>query len=393
MNTQNYLSVEIKKTDAQLELVRKLGSKNKTESLAAGEAIAAVVAEPILQNILQAPVISNFFKIQGAISETDIPAIPLAQFFDVRQRNFLNVWTQTQAGGLASNKVGAASDLYVDLYNLTSAVNFPKKWARASRVEVIGNVLTKLAQEVLTKRNNNSAYVLMGSLAGARIDGNSANTAASNLQVYRTQTQGVFGLVDLNDMATKYRRITASWEGGTPAGQRYALSDVLGSPEFMGQIRSISYQPQNTRAGSLASNGATALAAPESIRSAVWSAAGITSFFDMDLHDYNELGLYVNGSQAGLYNQYFADAAGSLAFAGYGGSGTATFSPTTEQLVVGLNRSMFDLLGLRRSDEPAQWSLTADDQYALRDDTAGWFGSLTEGYASVDNRGKVGWIF
>ena len=394
---KNYLSVDIKPTAATIDLVKKFGSKVRAESLAAGEAIAAVLNTPVLQNILQAPVLSNLFKFGNPITEQDIPAIPLADFFDVRQRNFLNVWTAVQAGGLASNKVGAASDLYVDLFDLYSAVHFEKKWARAGRTASVANSLTRLAQEVLIKRNNNAAYVVMGSLAGSRIDGNSANVATTNLQVVRSNVADFFGMDDLNTMMTLYTSICASWVGGTPIGINAELTDILGSPVLMSKIRGISYNPQNVTAqiGAVGTpnSTSTAMAAPDAVRAAAWSAAGNFNFLGLNFHQYNEFGITTPGSYKGIYNQVFADAAGSTAFAGYGGVGSAVFSPTTEEIVIGLNSAMFDLCGLRRSDNPSQWSLSADDQWSTRDDKAGFYGSITEGFASVDNRAKLALAF
>ena len=60
MNTQKRnLKISFAKTPEQVALVKKMGSKNKLESLAAAEALASVLTRPILQVIEQAPVISN----------------------------------------------------------------------------------------------------------------------------------------------------------------------------------------------------------------------------------------------------------------------------------------------------------------------------------------------
>jgi hypothetical protein len=388
---KSYLSVDIKKTDGQVALVKQLGSKNKTESLAAAEAIAAVIAEPLLQVIQQAPVISNFFKVQ-TIGENEAPKIPLDLFFDVRQRNFLNIWTQVQGGGLATNHVVGMSDLFVQLYDLYGAASLKKSYARAARLDVVARTLERLAQEVLIKRNANAASVFMGSLAGARIDG-SSSTATTNLQVFRSATQGVFQLDDFNSLMIKYRQIVSSWVGGTPVGARASLSDMVGSPNWMGQIRGIAYQPQNTRAGSLTTSGATAIAAPDSIRESVFSAAGNPELFGITLHEYNELGRVVAGTYQGIFNQTFADYLGAVEPAGYGAGSAAAFSPTTEEVVVGLNSSMFDLVALRQAGENSDWTIAADDQFPVRSDTVGWYGQLSEGFVSLDNRAKIGIIF
>lgn len=388
---KNYLKIDLKRTDKQVALIKQLGSRNRTESLAAAEAIAFIVQQPLLQVIEQAPVISNIFEGVTYARGTP-PSLPLASFFDVRQRNYLQVWTQTQPGGNGTNFVQGASEVFAQVYDLWSAASLNKNYAEAANLRVVAATLERLAQEILIKRNNNSASILMNAVASAVIDGNPANTAPTNYQVYRAATAGVFQLDDFNQMLTKYRRIVSSWVGGTPAGIRASLTDLLGSPEWMAQIRSIAYQPQNTRAVPDTAES-TVLAAPESIRESIWKSAGLPTLFDINLHEYNEFGQYIAATNQGVYNQLFSTYAGATAYAGYGGSGTATFSPTTEQIVVGLNSTMFDLVRLSETGEDGTYTVMADDSFTLRSGKVGWTSHIREGYISVDNRAKIGWIF
>lgn len=384
---KNYLKVDLKRTEKQVALIKQLGSRNRTESLAAAEAIAQIVAQPLLQVIEQAPVISNLFEGLSYDRGTP-PSLPLAAFFDVRQRNYLQTWTQTQPGGNASNFVQGASELFVQVYDLWSAASLNKNYAEAANLRVVAATLERMAQEILIKRNNNSAGVLMNALATSVIDGNPANTAPTNYQVYRTAVAGVFQLDDFNTMMTKYRRIVSSWVGGTPAGVRASISDMLGSPEWMAQIRSIAYQPQNTRAVPN-TDESTVLGAPDSLRESIFNAAGNPTLFNINLQEYNEFGLYIQATNQGVYNQLFSTYAGSTAYLGYAGSGTATFAPTTEQIVVGLNTAMFDLVRLTESGESGTYEVMADDSYNLRSGKVGWLSHIREGFVSLDNRAKL----
>jgi hypothetical protein len=390
---KNYLKVDLKRTEKQVALIKQLGSRNRTESLAAAEAIAQIVQDPLLQVIEQAPVISNLFESISYARGTP-PSLPLATFFDVKQRNYLQTWTQTQPGGNGTNFVQGASELFAQVYDLWSAASLNKNYAEAANLRVVAATLERLAQEILLKRNNNAAGILMNSLATSVIDGNPANTASSNYQVYRTATAGVFQLDDFNTIMTKYRRIVSSWVGGTPVGVRASISDLLGSPEWMAQIRAIAYQPSNTRVPTAGAGTATYLAggaipAPESIRESIFKAAGNPELFGITLQEYNEFGQYVAATNQGVYNQLFSTYAGSTAYVGFGGSGTATFAPTTEQIVIGLNTAMFDLVRLTEAGDAGTYEVMADDSFTLRSGKVGWLSHIKEGYLSVDNRAKL----
>jgi hypothetical protein len=389
MNLKKNFKVQIDRTPEQLDLVRRMGSKNKTESMAAAEALAAVMTQPILQVIEQANVVSNFFTTIGYSAGTP-SNIPLDDYFDIRQRNFLNVWTQSQPGGNSMNFVQGATELFVQTYPLNSEITFNKNYLRAGNIDHLANGLTRLVQEVLLVQQTNGAFVIFNSLAGARIDGTSS-TATTNLPIARTATADVFQMDDFNTMMIGYDRTTASWVGGTPVNENRAITDLLGSPEWMGQIRSMAYQPQNTRAGSLATQGATALSAPDSVREQVWRGGGVASIFDVNLHKVYEMGVGTNRT----FNQIFATAAGATAYpgfgAGFGGGSTSAFDPATQEIVLGLNADMFDLARLRMNEMGNEFSLTAED-YPIRADRVGFFGGLTEGYISVEGRGKFGCI-
>ena len=381
--------VQIDRTPEQLDLVKRMGSKNKTESMAAAEAVATVMTKPILQVIEQANVVSNFFTTIGYSAGTP-SNIPLDDYFDIRNRNFLNVWTQSQPGGTAMNFQQGTTELFVQTYPLFSEITFNKNYLRAGNIDHLANGLTRLVQEVLLVQQTNGAFVIFNSLAGARIDGTSS-VATTNLPVARTAVANVFQMDDFNAMMIGYDRTTASWVGGTPVNEQRAITDLLGSPEWMGQIRSMSYQPQNTRDGSLTTQGASSLAAPDSVRNQAWQGGGVANIFDVNLHKVYEMGVGSNRE----FNDIFDTAAGATAYPGhgqgFGGGSTSVFAGATEELVLGLNADMFDLTRLRMNEEGSEFSLTAEE-YPVRSAKVGLWGGLTEGYISVESRAKFGLI-
>jgi hypothetical protein len=384
------LQISFDRTPEQLDLVRRMGSKNKTESLAAAEALASVMTQPILQVIEQAPVISNLFQ-QMSYSAGAASTIALDPYFDVRARNFLNVWTQSQPGGNSQNFNDGATELWVQTIPYVAEVSCNKNQLRAGDLDYLAAYLTRLTQEVLLVRETNAAFVLFNSLAGARIDGNGNNNATNNLTAVRSTTAGVWQLDDWNNLEIGYDRTTASWVGGTPVNDQRDLTDLLGSPEWMGQIRSIAYQPQNTRQGAVTVQGGSSLAAPESLREEIFGRAGIPTLFGMDLHKVYEMGV------GRPYNGVYATAVGNTQLpangVGFGGAAGGAFNSATEQVVVGLNTAMFDLVKLTMSEFNSTFSLVSDDQFSLRQDRIGFVGSETYGYVSVEGRAKFASIF
>ncbi len=379
------LKIQFERTPEQIDLVQRMGSKNKTESMAAAEALAAVMTRPILQVIEQAPVISNLYQTLTYSSGTP-SVIPLDPYFDVRARNFLNVWSQSQPGGNAQNFNIGATDLYVQVSPLFSEVSMNKNQLRAGNLDYLAAYLTRLVQEVLLIQETNGAFVLFNSAAGARIDGDANNTATTNLPVARSATAGVFQLDDWNTIEIGYDRTTASWVGGTPVNDRRSITDLLGSPEWMGQIRAIAYQPQNTRQGAVTTQGGSSIAAPEALRDEIFRGGGIPTLFGVDLHKVYEMG--VNRS----FNTVYDTAVGATLLpangAGFGGTAGAAFDGATEQVVVGLNSEMFDLARLRMTEQSSEFSLVSDDQFTLRQDRIGMYGGLVEGYVSCEGRSK-----
>ena len=73
---------------------------------------------------------------------------------------------------------------------------------------------------------------------------------------------------------------------------------------------------------------------------------------------------------------------------------TSAFAAATEQIIVGLDRSRDALVRAIAvdSDTGAEFNLVADDQFSIRQQRIGYYGSLEEGRMVLDNRALVGLI-
>lgn len=365
----NKYEVTIEK-DAEInKMVKQLASRNRGEFDAAMEAVAAFIGDVVLNVVNQAPVISNLFQSVEYVEGT-APSLPLDVYYDIRDRNYIQVWTQGAPGGLATSQVHGLNELMVSTYELDSAVSMLKKYARDARLDVLAATIERMAAEILVKQEYNSADVITAALGQARYG------TTQVPQGKKVDTANYFGMNDFNKIITLLQRIRPSWVGGTPVGGN-TISHLIGSPEFMEQVRSIAYQPQNTRSGATATSGATSLAAPEAVRSQVFDAAGNPSFFGVELINVYEMGV------GQPYNTMFANRIGSTQF-----DGSNTFDGANDEVVIALslNGNKRALSRLVETREGGALTVAPDDSFPMRSEKIGFWSKLVEGRVVTDAR-------
>ena len=384
------MKITLKRTPDQVELIQAMGSKNRDTAYSAQVALAEFIGPVVSEVINNAPTISNLFT-PLQYNADDNPSLPLDLYYDIFDEDYLQVYSQSVAGGLPTNTIQpTASELKFTTYTLDSAIAFDRKYASRSRLDVIGKTFTRVAQEILLKQERTSSNLLMTALAEAT-NGKNAWTA-ENRNVFRTYNSGVFQMEDLNKLLTKAKRVNSSWVGGTASGARHGLSDLLVSPEVVEQIRAIAYNPMNTRSvptGATAANS-TALPATDTVRDSVWKNAGVTEFFGVNIMEILELGV---GKR---FNTVFDTVAGTTdykPFGSVGGTASSAFL-ATEEIIVGLDRTRDALVRAVAVDSEtgSDFNLVADDQFSIRQQRIGYYGALEEGRMVLDNRALVGLI-
>jgi len=384
------MKITLKRTDEQVELVKAMGSRNRETAYAAQIALAEFIGPVLAEVINNAPTISNLFT-PIEYNADDNPSIPLDLYYDVFDEDYIRVYSQSVAGGLPTNYIQpTASELKFATYSLDSAVSFDRKYASRSRLDVIGKTFTRVAQEVLLKQERTSSNLLMTALANAT-NGNAALTA-KNRNVFRTAQANRFLIDDLNKLFTKMKRVNSSWSGGTPAGARKALTDLLVSPEVVEQIRSMAYQPVSTLgpagAAAVAGDGA-GIAATDAVRNSVFGQSGLTEFFGVAIMEVLELGV---GKR---FNDVFDTVAGTTDYLNHGSvTASSAFNGASEEIIVGLDRSRDAMIRAIAVDSEtgSQFNLVADDQFSNRQQRIGYYGALEEGRMVLDNRALVGLI-
>ncbi len=368
------MNITLNRTEEQVELVKAMASKNRDTAYEAQAALAAFLAPVLAEVINNAPTISNLFKTLS-FSPDDNPSIPLDLYTDINDEDYVQVYSQSVPGGLPTSTVQPSfSEMKVTTYRLDSAVSFDRKFAAKSRMDVVGKTFARVAQEILLKQERTSANLIMGALAKAKTNGNK--------HIIDCGTDGRVLLDDFNRMLTLAKRIHTSWSGGSPTARRGGVTDLIVSPEVVQELRTIAYNPINTKGGVAVSGGdagnggATAVPATDDMRNQIYNSAGIPEFYGVNIMEINEMGL---GQK---FNKVFDAVSDDLA------------DSSGEELMLGLDRSMDSLMKVVALDAESgtEMSLLADDQYSVRQQKIGYYGSLEEGRVCLDDRALFGMI-
>jgi len=364
------MNITLKRTEEQVELVKAMASRNRDVAYEAQAALAEFMSPVLAEVVNQAPTLSNMFSSFSFNADSN-PSLPLDLYYDINADDYIKVYSTTVPGGLPTNQVlPTASEMKFTTYRLDSAISFDRRYAAQSRLDVVGKSFTRIAQEVLLKQESTSANLVLGSLADAETN------AKAHVKEQVNSSVG-FTLADFNSLITLAKRINTAWTGGTPEGAIKGVTDLLISPEVMEDLRAMAYNPVNTKSNNTAANND--IAAPETYRSSVFANGGVPELYGIGLMELHELG--PNRKFCRLFKQFAASSSVSL----------PTFNDG-DDLVIGLDRSRESLIRAVATDAESgsEFSLSADDQYSVRQQKIGYYGSLEEGRMVIDNRVLTG---
>lgn len=354
------MKITIKRTDEQVELVKAMASKNRDTAYEAQQALADFIGPVLAEVINNAPVLSNMFT-PFEFNADDNPSVPLDLYYDITDEDYIRVYSTSVPGGLPTSTVAPThSEMKFTTYRLDSAVEFDKKYASRSRLDVVSKTFSRIAQEVLLKQERTSASLILGTLQG---------NAATNLLSVNNATGNKVTLDDFNKLLTLAKRLNPSWAGGTPENRGRGISDLIVSPEIVESLRAMAYNP-------IASGSNTDIPATDSMRDSIYQNAGVPEFFGLGIMEAYEMGRgqRFNKIYEGLVND------------------AAVFADASQEIVIGLDRSKDALMRAVAldSDTGAQMTLVADDQYSVRQQRIGYYGALEEGRMILNDKAIVG---
>ena len=377
------MKITIKRTEDQLALVRAMGSNNREEAYEAQAAVADLLGPVVSEVINNAPTVGNLYT-SLSYGEDDNPSLPLDLFHDITDEDYIQVYSQQVAGGLPYSQVFPAhNELKFSTYTLDSALAFDRKYVRKARLDVVSKTFTRMAQEVLLKQTKTAFNVL----ATALVKGQGTSATAGS-QIIGSTTENRFVLDDFNRLITKSKRINSSFNGGTPVGGvKSGITDLLVSPEMVEQLRSMAYNPINTIDADGSTAGATdGQVAPDVLRQELFSAAGLPSFYGINIMEINQMGINQT------FNKLFAAIVTSEGATVVGGGNTGTFAQASDEIVIGIDRSKDALIRpvVVGEGSPSELQVLVDDQFSVRQNKIGYYGKVEEGRICIDDRALIG---
>jgi hypothetical protein len=372
------MKITLKRTEEQVELIKAMASKNRDVAYQAQVALAEFIGPVLAKVINQAPTLSNLFS-NFAFSADESPSIPMDLYYDITDEDYVTVWSQAVPGGLPTNTVTPiGGEMKFTTYRLDSAVDFDKRYAQRSRMDVVSKSFTRVAQEILMKQERNSASLILGALSEANTKGTKHTITANDVGNSRLI------LDDFNKLLTLGKRINTAWTGGTPEGGigGRGVTDLIVSPEVVQGLREMAYNPINTRAANNDAAGDGHIPATDSMREAIYSNAGIPEFYGINIMELQEMG------KGQRFNKLFEALDSDPDRAG----AATLFADADHELVIGLDKRVESMLRAVATDSEtgSEFSLVADDQYSVRQSKIGYYGSIEEGRMILDNRALFG---
>lgn len=356
------MKITLKRTDEQVALIKAMASKNRDVAYEAQQALADFIGPVLAEVIDNAPGISNMFE-GFSFEADDNPSIPLDLYTDIVDEDYIRVYSNSAPGGLASSTVAPIQqEQKITTGRLDSAVDFDKKFAARSRLDVVSKTFGRIGQEILLKAERTSAGLILGVLQ--------TNYADHVLEVNNTGgAKNLVTLDDFNKLLTKAKRLNTSWAGGTPENRGRGVTDLIVSPEIVESLRAMAYNPINIHGNN------TDIAATDDIRNSVYNNAGIPEFFGLGIMELYELGI---GQR---FNAVFEELdAGN------------NYDDAKQDLVIALDKSRTSLIRGTQldGDTGSELSLIADDQYTTRQARVGFYGSKEEGRMVLNDKTILG---
>ena len=319
-----------------IELLKRSGSPEKNEALAAQRELAKALELPLRQGVLVGDIVTGIFEAipmePGTTSE-----FPLDLLAPGEEDEFV-AYTNPGHGRIPERHV-EGDYVMVPTYSISSSIDYLLRYAREARWDVVGRAAQVLEASFVKKINDDGWHTVLS----AGVD--------RNILVYDSDASaGQFTKRLVSLMKTVMRR---NGGGNTASLNRGRLTDMFLSPEALEDIRNWQVDQID-----------------EITRREIYVAADgggvLTRIFGVNLHDIDELG---EGQE---YQTFFTDEL----------SGARESSGSDVELVVGLDLQSNDSFIMPMKQEVQVF----EDDSLHRHQRAGWYGWAELGFAVLDNR-------
>ena len=320
--------------DHFIDLIKRSGSADRNEAVAAQRELAVALETPLRKGVLVGDVLNGIFeKIQMAPgSAAEFPLDLLAPGTEGDHVAYTN-----PGHGRIPERAVEGDYVMVPTYSVASSIDYLLRYAKEARWDVVGRAMQVLEAGFTKKMNDDGWHTLLA----AGVD--------RNILVYDGDASaGQFTKRLVSLLKTVMRRNAGGNSGSLNRGR---LTDLYLSPEALEDIRNwgIDQVDEVTRREIYLSSD---------------DGAAITRVFGVNLHDMDELG------EDQEYQKFFTDQLGGAV------------ESSDKELVVGLDLSASDSFIMPIKQDVQIY----EDDTLHRHQRAGFYGWAEIGFAVLDNR-------
>jgi len=207
-------------TPEMVELLRRTGSHNKDEAMAAMRALAGALEEPLRQGVLSGDITGDIFAEEvlepGAVAE-----YPL-DFYQPGDEDNFTAYTLPNEGTIPQKHI-SGDVVTVQTYDVGNSIDWLLKYSREARWNVVARALEVMEAGFVKKLNRDGWHVIIAAGLGRGFIG--YDNAA---------TAGQFTKRLISVLKTLMRRNAG---GNTSSTNRGRLTDLYISPEALEDIR------------------------------------------------------------------------------------------------------------------------------------------------------------
>jgi hypothetical protein len=328
------MSNRFEPTPELTDLLRRSGSANKDEAVAAGTEFAKALELPLRQGVLNGDILDGIFE-AVVLQPGAAPEFPLDFLAPGTEKDFV-AYTIPNHGYIPQRHV-EGDYVMVPTYDIGNSIDYLLKYARDARWDVVGRAMEVLEAGFVKKMNDDGWHTMLA----AGVD--------RNIVVYDSDAgAGQFTKRLVSLMKTVMRR---NGGGNSTSNNRAQLTDLYLSPEALEDIRNwgVDQVDEVTRREIYVAND---------------GAGSLTRVFGINLHSLDELG---EGQE---YQLYFENVLGG------------SMPGSDVEVVVGLDLSKRDSFIMPVREQVQIF----EDESLHRQKRAGYYGWAEQGFAVLDNR-------
>lgn len=215
-----------KPTKEMIEALRKTGSNDLNESMAAMRALAQAISVPLRSALLNGDILGDIF----AVEELEAGATaryPIDLFTQNNEDDYI-AYVIPQEGAIPQRTV-VGDELTIQTYEVANSIDWPLRYSREARWNIVARAMEVLEAGFVTKMNTDGWRAIIAAGAG-RTDFN----GGAPLVFDSAATAGQFTKRLISLMKTSMTRLA----GGNRMSQgRSILTDLYISPEALEDIR------------------------------------------------------------------------------------------------------------------------------------------------------------